>query len=143
MEPPPQRNASRPVAAGLAPGALHRLGCDTCGLVSRPAEGAQCPRCGFPLRQRKPDSIARTWALSLAALILYIPANVYPVLTVIQLGAGQPSTILGGVQELLESGMWPLAALVFFASVAVPVLKLVGLTILLVTTQARPPAAAA
>jgi paraquat-inducible protein A len=111
------------------------MGCDTCGLVSRAAEGSQCPRCGFTLNHRKRDSIARTWALSLAALILYIPANVYPVLTVIQLGAGHPSTILGGVLELLEAGMWPLAALVFFASVAVPVLKLVGLTILLISTQ--------
>jgi paraquat-inducible protein A len=68
-------------------------------------------------------------------LMLYIPANIYPVLTVVRLGAGQPSTILGGVRELLELGMWPLAALVFFASVVVPVLKLVGLGILLISTQ--------
>jgi paraquat-inducible protein A len=121
--------------AGALGRRLFRMGCDTCGLVSRAAEGSQCPRCGFTLNHRKRDSIARTWALSLAALILYIPANVYPVLTVIQLGAGHPSTILGGVLELLEAGMWPLAALVFFASVAVPVLKLVGLTILLISTQ--------
>ena len=67
--------------------------------------------------------------------MLYIPANTYPVLTVVRLGAGQPSTILGGVRELVEAGMWPLAALVFFASVAVPVLKLVGLAILLITTH--------
>lgn len=130
---PSHRRRDRP--AGALGRRLFRIGCDTCGLVSRAAEGSQCPRCGFTLRQRKRDSIARTWALSLAALILYIPANVYPVLTVIQFGAGHPSTILGGVQELLKAGMWPLAALVFFASVAVPVLKLIGLTILLVTTQ--------
>jgi paraquat-inducible protein A len=67
--------------------------------------------------------------------VLYIPANLYPVLTVIQLGAGAPSTILGGARELLDSGMWPLAALVFFASVAVPMLKLVGLIVLLVSVQ--------
>ncbi len=68
-------------------------------------------------------------------LVLYIPANIYPVLTVVQLGAGEPSTILGGVRELLELGMWPLAALVFFASIAVPVLKLIGLGILLISTH--------
>jgi paraquat-inducible protein A len=79
--------------------------------------------------------LARTWALGIAAAILYIPANYYPVLTVVQLGAGQPSTILGGVRELMDAGQWPLAALVFFASVAVPMLKLGGLTLLLVTTQ--------
>ena len=59
--------------------------------------------------------------MSVAALLLYVPANVYPVLTYIRLGAGRPSTILGGVQELLRGGMWPLALLVFFASIAVPV----------------------
>jgi paraquat-inducible protein A len=112
-----------------------RIGCDTCGLVSRSAPGMRCSRCGFRLRVRKPGSIARTWAFSIAAMVLYIPANVYPVLTVVQLGSSQPSTILGGVKELLDLGMWPLAALVFFASVAVPVLKLIGLGILLISTH--------
>jgi paraquat-inducible protein A len=87
------------------------------------------------LHARKPDSLARTWALVIAAAILYVPANLYPVLTVMQLGAGQPSTILGGVRELIASEMYPLAALVFFASIAVPMLKLIGLTIMLVATQ--------
>jgi len=112
-----------------------RIGCDTCGLVSRSAPGMPCTRCGFRLHDRKPGSIQRTWAFSLAALVLYIPANLYPVLTVVRFGAGRPSTILGGVTELIEAGMWPLAALVFFASVAVPVLKLIGLSILLISTQ--------
>jgi paraquat-inducible protein A len=116
-----------------------RIGCDTCGLVSRSAPGMRCSRCGFRLRIRIPLSIERTWAFAVAAVVLYIPANVYPVLTVVRLGAGQPSTILGGVRELLEIGMWPLAALVFFASVAVPVLKLVGLAVLLVTTHTGTP----
>lgn len=129
----PRRRRDR--SAGALGRRLWRMGCDTCGLVSRAGEGTLCPRCGFVLRHRKVDSIARTWALSIAALILYVPANTYPVLTVIQFGSGHPSTILGGVQELLEAGMWPLAALVFFASVAVPVLKLVGLAILLISTQ--------
>jgi paraquat-inducible protein A len=118
----------------------HVIGCDTCGLVSHVADGvSRCPRCGFRLHHRKGDSIARTWALGVAAVILYIPANLYPVLTVVQLGAGQPSTILGGVRELLSGGQWPLAALVFFASIMVPMLKLVGLTILLTSTQRHRP----
>jgi paraquat-inducible protein A len=112
-----------------------RIGCDTCGLVSRAYPGMLCTRCGFHLNDRKPGSIERTWAFSIAALVLYIPANTYPVLTVVRIGSGQPSTIFGGVQELIEVGMWPLAALVFFASVAVPVLKLVGLGILLISTH--------
>jgi len=64
-----------------------------------------------------------------------VPANLYPVLTVVQLGAGQPSTILGGVRELVMAEMYPLAALVFFASIAVPMLKLIGLSIMLIATQ--------
>ena len=108
------------------------IGCEACGLVSVPAgHGAKCARCGSALHRRKPDSLNRTWALILAAAILYIPANYYPVLTVIQVGAGEPSTILGGVEELLASQMYPLALLVFFASVLVPMFKLIGLAIML------------
>ena len=112
------------------------VGCETCDLVSVPrSNDSRCPRCDSALHARKPDSVARTWALVIAAAVLYVPANYYPVLTVVQLGAGTPSTIVGGVRELLSSHMYPLAALVFFASVAVPMLKLVGLTVMLVATQ--------
>ena len=110
--------------------------CEACGLVG-PFDGhdARCPRCAARRHDRKPDAIARTWALLLTGIILYIPANAYPVMTVISFGAGSPDTILSGVEALAAAGMWPLAALVFFASITVPVLKIVGLMILLVTTQ--------
>jgi len=113
------------------------VGCHTCGLVSLPHHhDDRCPRCGSALHRRKPEAIVRAWALLVAAAILYVPANVYPVLQFIQLGAGAPSTILGGVVELMDSGMYPLAALVFFASVAVPLLKVLGLAALLVSCHA-------
>ncbi len=113
------------------------VGCETCELVSVPtASASRCPRCGSTLHARKPNSLAHTWALAIAALVLYVPANIYPVLTVVQLGAGAPSTILGGVEELLAGGLYPLAALVFFASILVPVMKLLSLAILLVSTHA-------
>jgi len=112
------------------------VGCETCGLVSVPQpHDPRCPRCESALHERKPNSVARTWALVIAAAVLYIPANYYPVLSIVQLGAGQPSTILGGVEELLTARQYPLAALVFFASVLVPMLKLVGLSTMLVTIQ--------
>ena len=114
------------------------VACGICGLVSLPASGgaAYCPRCGGRLEDRKPNSVARTWALVIAAAVLYVPANVFPVLTFIQFGAGAPSTIIGGARELLNDGMWPLALLVFLASIAVPCLKLIGLTLMLLTTRA-------
>ena len=103
-------------------------GCEECNLVCVPAEhDGRCPRCGARIHERKPDSLSRTLALVIAGAVLYIPAYVYPVLTVIQLGAGQPSTIMGGVEELVSSKMYPLALLVFFASVLVPLFKLIGL----------------
>jgi paraquat-inducible protein A len=105
--------------------------------VSGGGDGAICPRCGASLHDRKPDSIARSWALVIAALILYFPANFYPVMTVVSFGRGEPDTILGGVRHLIASGSWPLALLVFVASITVPVLKLLSLTVLLVTTQRR------
>jgi len=114
------------------------VSCHTCQLVCLPSQGHEaCPRCGSHLHARKRNAIARTWALLIAAAILYIPANYYPVLQLIQLGSGAPSTILGGVVELVDAGLLGLAALVFFASVAVPMMKLAGLITLLVLTQRR------
>jgi paraquat-inducible protein A len=121
---------------GGSPGPQGAIGCETCGLVSVPRpDDPRCPRCESMLHERKPNSVARTWALVIAAAVLYIPANYYPVLSVVQLGAGQPSTILGGVEELVTARQYPLAALVFFASIAVPMLKLFGLSIMLITIQ--------
>jgi paraquat-inducible protein A len=131
-----ERLDHRSPTGGSCRGSAGAVGCETCGLVSMPSpEDERCPRCESVLHERKRDSIARTWALVIAAAVLYIPANYYPVLTVVQLGAGQPSTILGGVEELLTARQYPLAALVFFASIAVPMLKLAGLSIMLIATQ--------
>jgi paraquat-inducible protein A len=117
------------------------LGCHACNqllrLPSGEAETGHCPRCGEHLHRRKPESLARAWALLIAAAILYIPANVYPVMTVIYLGQGEPSTIMGGVIMLLHEGMVPVALLVFFASVVVPVVKIAGLAFLLTSVQKR------
>ena len=129
-------DAAPPARPGPGAG-VRPLACHSCGLVSpqQPEADPRCPRCGSALHRRKPNSITRTWALVISAAILYIPANYYPVLTVIQLGSGAPSTILGGVIELVDAREWPLAALVFAASIAIPLLKLVGLATMLLCTQ--------
>lgn len=104
-------------------------GCATCGLVNRldPGGRGRCRRCGERLRPRLPHSLQRTWALLAAAAVMYVPANVYPIMTTTSLGQSSPSTIIGGVVELIQMGSWPVAAVIFVASVIVPVGKLVAL----------------
>jgi len=119
---------------------LGLLGCHVCGLVSRsPSAGghAACGRCGATLHSRKPYSIGRTWALLLAAALLYIPANALPVMQTTTLFGSQEDTILSGVAYLWTSGSWPLAIVVFVASITVPLLKIIALTVLVVSTQRR------
>jgi len=116
------------------------LACHACDLVSRPAKGAahvHCPRCGAPLHVRKQSSVVRTWALLIAAMIMYIPANALPVMNTDTVFGLERDTILSGVVYLWTSGSWPLAALVFFASIMVPLLKMLALTVLLVSVQRR------
>jgi paraquat-inducible protein A len=119
-----------------APGA-GRASCPVCHLLSPlpPAGGPapRCPRCGAALHRRKPDSLARTWALVTAAFIFYIPANVLPITVVTSLGAVQSDTIMSGVIYFVQSGSWPIALVIFVASVFVPLLKLLILTFLLVS----------
>lgn len=124
----------------------HLVSCHTCQLtVELPAGSSgshshvemDCPRCGSSLHRRKPESLSRTGALLITAALLYIPANVYPVMTLKALGSGMPSTIVGGVMELIEADMWPLAAIVFVASILVPMLKLVSMGWLVIATHRR------
>ena len=113
------------------------IGCHCCGLVHRAEPGQRCPRCDTRLHVRRPNSIATTWALVLGAVVLYVPANLLPVMTVVRYGRGFPSTIMSGVLELVQAQMWPLAALVFFASILVPMLKLLGLIGMLLSVRHR------
>ena len=118
------------------------VGCHSCGLVSRippasPRMTAGCPRCGVKLHRRKPDSVRRTWAFLIAAYIFYIPANVMPIMTTVSYGSVRSDTILSGVIYLMQSGSWPLALIVFIASVFVPITKLVIFSYLLLSIQRR------
>ena len=121
-----------PETGRLPLGARGLVSCPRCELACRAAEpGARCPRCYAVLHRRKPNSLARTAALTFSALIFYVLANLFPVLTVIQFWSGGPSTILGGVRQLLDDRQWLLAAIVFVASVAIPVLKILALATML------------
>jgi len=124
--PPPPRKA-----------AAQRIGCTSCGMLNRAEPGERCRRCHAVLHFRKPDSIARCWAFVIAAIALYVPANIYAVLVITQLGATNSYTIMGGIVELANYGLWPLAALVFLASITIPLMKLLILAYMLVMTQLR------
>lgn len=118
------------------------VACHECGLISPwheppPGRHASCPRCHGWLHRRKPDSLARTSALLLAATLLYVPANVLPVMTVVRSGHTETTTILEGTRVLFDTGQPVVAVLVLFASIVVPVVKILGLTWMIVATRRR------
>lgn len=116
--------------------------CDECHQLNHMGsddDHGHCRRCGAVLYARRPDSIVRTWALLITATILYVPANLLPIMTVNFFGNGAPSTIMGGVLELIHADMVPIALVVFVASILVPTFKLVGIALLLYSVQRRLP----
>lgn len=120
-------------------------GCHVCGLVQAVADEPtseamhHCIRCGAEVHVRKPNHIARTWALLIAAVFCYIPANLLPVMHIDSLFGKSEHTILGGVIELWEGGSWDIALIVFVASVVVPLFKLLALIVLLLGVQRESP----
>jgi paraquat-inducible protein A len=122
------------------------VACQTCGLVQYTAkleQGsiAECCRCGSTITTRKINSIARTAAFSLAALILYLPANLYPILRMNYYGAYSENTVWDGCVNLFQSGQWLVAGIVFLASILIPLCKLAGLFYLVVATRLKSPRA--
>ena len=123
---------ARAIVAGL-------VACRTCGLVMQrtptPSSPTSCPRCLTLLRERLPRSGENTLAWLIAGMVLYIPANVLPVMSVSGVGGGEESTILGGVLSFWRAGSWDIALLIFTASVAVPATKFLALGVLLWTVH--------
>lgn len=110
--------------------------CHSCGLAcDMTGEPHECVRCGAPLHRRKTNALTRTWAYLLTSLVFYIPANVLPVMNTKMVGNGADSTIMGGVLDFWHHGAWDIALIIFIASIAVPGIKFVALTLLLVTVQ--------
>lgn len=126
---------TEPAAAGLG-----LYSCHVCGLVSRSdqADGqAHCPRCRTRVHFRKPNSVGHCWALLIAAYILYVPANLLPIMETGSLFNYRKDTIMSGVVHLWKTGYWGIAAIVFTASILVPLFKMLALTLLLVSVQRR------
>lgn len=120
------------------------VNCRTCGLVQRldelkPRSQAQCCRCGSLIMTYKHNSLSRTAAFSLAAIILYIPANIYPILRMSYHGAYSESTVWDGCVNLFKDGQWFVAVIVFVSSMAIPLFKLLTLVFLVVTARTKSP----
>ncbi len=129
-----------PLSSRLDTARARGLGaCECCGLVSQAAPRANaapaCPRCGCALHVRKPRSLQRTTAFLMAAVVLYIPANLLPVMTTESVFGPYQHTLLGGIAELWLSGSTGLALIVFVASIVVPVLKIAALAMLVWTAR--------
>ena len=117
------------------------VSCHACGLVcERAGSPVPCPRCHSSLHVRKPGGLDRTAAYLLASLILYVPANLLPVMYTSRFGTGGDSTILAGVIEFWHAGAWDIALIIFIASVVVPCTKFIVLGLLLLTVYRCSPA---
>jgi paraquat-inducible protein A len=128
-----------PIACSALSAGLWR--CYGCSAVCAPPPEAvaagltRCPRCDALVRPRKPDAIARSWAFLLAGTALYLPANLLPVTSTASIGGRQDDTIFSGIVYLWKDGSYPLALIVFIASIIVPVTKLLLLSLLLISLQ--------
>lgn len=111
------------------------LACEQLNRAPAQTEIASCARCGAAIHARKPDSFRRAWALLVAAMLLYIPANVLPVLHTGSLFGSQTDTILSGVLHLWQTGSGGLAVILFVASIVVPLAKIASLAYLVWTAQ--------
>ena len=98
-------------------------------------KAVQCPRCQTMIHPRIPDSLAQSWALLISGFILYIPANLLPIMTLNKAGMIRTDTIISGIVNLANIGMQPIALIVFIASILVPLLKMIGLALILLAVQ--------
>ena len=102
------------------------VGCTRC-LRTSPLGTTRCPTCGNPLHQRHPHSLQATWAYLLTAVLCYVPANTLPIMETTQLGSSTASNIIGGVRVLWSIGSYPTAAIIFVASVVIPIAKILAI----------------
>ena len=110
--------------------------CPQCHKLNRMAdERHHCVRCHAVFYQRKPNSMQHTIAWTVAAMITFIPANLYPIMIFNTLGKSDSSTILSGIETFIHLGMYPVALIVFIASFIVPLGKIIGLLILIASVK--------
>lgn len=112
--------------------------CDDCHSLN-PGDNALCYRCNAQLYVRKLNSMNKAWAWLFTAVVMIVPANVFPITIINKFGILEPDTILSGVLFLIENDMLPIAAIVFIASIVVPLIKIFGLFYIYLSVHLNPP----
>ena len=110
--------------------------CDYCMMLS-PNHHDKCRCCNSKLHSRINQSINRCWALTISAIILLIPANTLPIMNIKTFGQGEPDTIMSGIISLFQHELYPIGVIVFLASIMVPLLKIIGLLLLLLSLEGK------
>ena len=114
------------------------VNCLDCHLLTTKGDGAsqmRCPRCGARLYLRKSNGMARTWAMLFTSMILLFPANLLPIMTVTSFGEKEPNTIIEGIEHFVQSGDYFIAIIIFFASILVPIFKVLGIMLIMISIQ--------
>lgn len=128
-------NSQKPIFKKAADRGL--AGCRTCGLMSPIAEHPKCPRCHSRLYTRKPDSIENTLALVAASAVLFVPSHLLPMLTVSEFGLAVDKTIIAGMMAFWKDGAYPIAIVIFCASILIPILKVIALLWLCIAAKGK------
>lgn len=123
------------IAGGISAKDAGLISCSNCGKLSVIDQYTHCPRCYSALHSRTPGSLSKTWALVITSALFFIPANMLPIMQVNFLGIPEKSTILDGIRYFFENGEYPIGLIIFAASILVPLFKIVGLLIMLITVH--------
>ncbi len=133
--------AKKPVSAPMTGLKAGLMVCHECHMVVPMPSDNQgdvfCPRCGCPVHARKPNSLVHSWALVLTSLILLFPANLLPIMKVDYMGATEYSTIMDGIIYFFKEGSYGIGIVILVASVLVPVFKIVGIMMILISIHFR------
>ena len=110
--------------------------CKYCRMLNHDHQ-TSCRCCASELNSRIYQSVNRCWALTISAILLLIPANTMPIMTIKAFGQGEPDTIMSGIISLFQHGLYPIGIIVFLASIMVPIMKIIGLIALLLSVQGK------
>lgn len=114
------------------------MGCQWCGQLQAIGRH-RCQRCHGVLHDRHPLGLQRVWALLVTAILCSVPAHLFPIMVTTSLGKTEPSTIIAGVLLFIRHGDWPIALIIFTASVLVPFGKILALGWLCIASRRHTP----